>query len=150
MAMGLGKKKEEEEPEELEEGVEVEEEEEEVEYVPAPELSPALVTARDAARVCVIVNKAIQESGLMDDPQARPEDLEEAKQEAAKAAARAEGTWQALENQALPIQVEAAKKLNIIADEDALAELSAEVITSARDQLQLILGKVAAGVETVD
>lgn len=153
MAMGIGKKKsEDEEPEEENlEGTEEEAEAEpEPEYSPQPVMSPAMISARDAARVCVIVNQAIQDSGLMDDPNARPEDLEEAKAEASRAAARAAGTWQALENQALPIQVEAARELNIIADEDSLAALSAAVITAARDQLQLILGKVAAGVETVE
>lgn len=152
MAIGIGKKKEEDIPEDAEaeeaEGEDSEEAGEEVEYQPVQQLSPALIAARDAARVCAIINQAIQDSSAMDDPQAKPDDLEEAKQEAAKAAARAEGTWQALENQALPIQVEAAKNLNIIADEETLAELSAAVITAARDQLQLILGKVASGEET--
>lgn len=139
----LGKNKEDEEqPEELEEGAEEGAEEEVVEEAPPePELHPAIVAARDGARVCTLINNAIQ-SGAALLGGGSEEELQSLKDEAARCAARAHGTWQAIENGVLEVQAESAQKIGILADEDKLAELAAAVIIAARNELQDLLGRI--------
>lgn len=137
----LGKNKEEEEPEEEVEEVTEEEVEEEPPPIEEP-VSPAIVSARDGARVCALINQAVQAGSALVDERASEEDLQKLKDEAARAAARAAGTWQAIENGVLEVQAEAAQKVGILADHDKLAELASEVIISARNDLQDLLGQV--------
>lgn len=140
----LGKNKEDEEqPEELEEGAEEGAEEEVVEEAPPePELHPAIVAARDGARVCSLINSAIQSGTALLGGGGSEEELQSLKDEAARCAARAHGTWQAIENGVLEVQAESAQKIGILADKDKLAELAAAVIISARNELQDLLGRI--------
>jgi len=148
--MGLGKKKEDEDPDleapEVVDGETAEgSEEPEVVVAPEPELSPAMLAARDGARVCALINEAIQGAGpAPDDVQGRqdPNNTSSLPVEAQAAADRAAGTWLALENGSLSVQSAAVQGLGILANEDQLAELGAAVIIAARDDLQHMLGQL--------
>ena len=149
MAMGLGKKKEEEDPDleapEVVDGEAAEgSEEPEVVVAPEPELSPAMLAARDGARVCALINDAIQGAGpAPGDVQGRQDpDAASLPADAQAAADRAAGTWLALENGSLSVQSAAVQGLGILAGEDQLAELGAAVIIAARDDLQHMLGQL--------
>lgn len=153
MAGLLGKKPEEEAQDEETLGTDLEDElEEEAEVTPteAPP-SPAWLAARDGARVCVLINNAVQQStSLVIVTSDAIEELAQVKRDAAAAAARAQGTWQALDNGALAVQAEAANTLGILASEEQLAELAAAVIIAARDELQQLLGQMDTEAEQRD
>jgi hypothetical protein len=138
--LGLGKKKDEEPEDNLVDIEEVEVVEEPV--VEEPEVHPAVAAARDGARVCLLINMAVQNASALLGGRGTEEELQEVKDEASRCAARAAGTWMAIENEVLPVQLEAAQRVGLFADENSLAEMTAAVIIAARDELQLILGKV--------
>jgi len=138
----IGKKDQPADEELLEDSEQVEPEAPEEE--PEPEGPPAeVVEARDGARVCFLINQAIQSANALAGGIVFSDDrLAEIKEEAAVHAARAQGTWMAVDNGSLPASAQAAEAVNIFADEEQLGKLAAAVIVDARDQLQELLGQV--------
>jgi len=139
--MGLLNKKEENADDELlEDGAEVEQA---VEPEPEPVTPEEVIEARDGARVCSLINRAIQKAeALADGVVFAEEDMENIKTEAAQLAARAQGLWQAVDSGALEAGGEAAERMNIFIEQEHLGRLIAAVIVDARNKLQDLLGQV--------
>ena len=138
--MGLLNKKEENADEELLD----EETSEEVE--PEPETPEEVVEARDGARVCALINRAIQDAEALAEGIVFAEgELEKIKLEAAQLAARAQGLWQAVDSGALQAGSQAAERNNMFIDQEQLGQLVAAVIVDARNKLQDLLGQVDDG-----
>ena len=116
--MGLMSKKEENADDELlEDGAEVEEATPEPE--PEPTTPEEVIEARDGARVCALINRAIQASDALADGIVFAEgELDEIKHEAAELAARAQGLWQAVDSGALEAGSVAAQHSNVFIDQD--------------------------------
>lgn len=155
--MGLLNKKEEDADDELlgEDGLNPESAEEGSEESapeePEVQIPEEVIAARDGARVCALINQAIQPATAMAQGMVFVEDeLASIKQQAAALADRAQGLWQAVDNGALEAGAQAAQQHNMIIDQEQLGQLVAAVIVDARNQLQDLLGKVDDGSSAED
>ena len=142
--MGLLNKKEEDADDELlAEDAATEEEVQEPEVEPEPTTPEEVIEARDGARVCALINRAIQKADALAEGIVFAEgELEKIKEEAAELAARTQGLWQAVDSGALEAGSLAAENLNMFIDQEQLGQLIAAVIVDARNKLQDLLGQV--------
>lgn len=145
--MGLLNKKEENADDELlEETIEEGTENQEPEPEPEPETPAEVIEARDGARVCTLINRAIQGADALAEGIVFAEgELEKIKEEAAKLAALTQGLWQAVDSGALEAGSEVAARDHIMINQEQLGQLIASVIVDARDKLQDLLGQVDDG-----
>ena len=139
--MGLLNKKDEDADQELLEAAEEKVVEPEVE--PEPTIPPAVTEAHDSAKVCILINNAIQSAtDLAGSIVPTKDSLEQIKADAKVHAARAQGTWMAVDNGSLEAGALASEKIGVFADAEKLGQLAAAIIVDARNQLQDLLGMV--------
>jgi len=140
--MGLLNKKDEDADQELLEEA-VEEEAVEPEVIPEVEIPAAVTEAHDGAKVCILINNAIQSAtDLTGNIVPTRDNLDQIKADAKVHAARAQGTWMAVDNGSLEAGALASADIGIFADAEKLGELAAAIIVDARNQLQDLLGMV--------